>query len=199
VVGKTQEDRRSERTRVLLRDALLELMLEKRFDRITVQDIIDRANVGRSTFYLHYQDKQDLVMRTFEQLFVMLRHQADASNDDGRIVYPTLELFRHVKAQHRLYEALVWGRSVDLFFKAGQQFLCQNIEEQLAASLPAECKPQVPLPVVSSFVAGTLLTLLKWWLDNKMPYSPEQIDEIFQQLVTPGVTAALNLPSGGNL
>ena len=197
-MGKTQEDRRSERTRVLLRDALLGLMLEKRFDRITVQDIIDRANVGRSTFYLHYEDKQDLVMRTFEQLFVMLRHQADASNDDGRIVYPTLELFRHVKAQHRLYEALVWGRSVDLFFKAGQQFLSQDIQEHLSASLPAERKPQVPLPVVSSFIAGTLLTLLKWWLDNKMPYPPEQIDEMFQRLVTPGVNAALNVTTAGD-
>ena len=197
-MGKTQEDRRSERTRILLRDALLGLMLEKRFDRITVQDIIDRANVGRSTFYLHYQDKQDLVMRTFEQLFVMLRHQADASSDVGRLVYPTLELFRHVKAQHRLYEALVLGRSVDLFFKAGQQFLCQDIQEHLAASLPAERKPQVPLPVVSSFIAGTLLTLLKWWLDNKMPYPPEQIDEMFQRLVTPGVHAALNVTTAGN-
>jgi AcrR family transcriptional regulator len=188
-MNNPKADRRSARTRQLLREALMALMLEKRYDRITVHEIIDRANVGRSTFYMHYQDKQDLLLSSFEQLFVVLGHPSVAT--DGRPILPAVELFRHVKSQHRLYEALVWGRSVDLVFKAGQKYLSQTVEAHLAANLPAERRPAIPLAVVSNYLAGALLTLLRWWLDNQMPYSPEQMDEIFRQLAVPGVTALL--------
>ena len=175
---KTKADRRTERTRQLLRQALMELMLEKRYNRITVQNIIDRANVGRSTFYMHYQGKQDLLLSGFEHLFVLLGQQPLTGHAQGRLVIPMVELFGHAKAQQGLYEALVWGGSLDLILKAGQKVLSGALEENLASALPADCTPAVPLRVVSNYLAGGLLNLLRWWLDNKMPYSPEQMDEM---------------------
>jgi AcrR family transcriptional regulator len=73
-VRNTKADRRSQRTRQLLSAALIELMLEKRYDDISVQDIIERANVGRSTFYAHYLDKEDLLVGDFTRVLDALSH-----------------------------------------------------------------------------------------------------------------------------
>jgi hypothetical protein len=73
-----------------------------------------------------------------------------------------------------------------LLFKKGQTYLSRNIEQQLV-SLAPQHDLSVPLSILSNYLAGTLLTLLKWWLDNNMPYTPQRMDEIFQQLVMPGV------------
>jgi AcrR family transcriptional regulator len=186
-----KKDRRSLRTRQVLDGALFELMLEKRYDSITVQDIIDRANVGRSTFYAHYQDKEDLAVSSLEHMLDRLSEDfgQDASKGE-RIVY-TVGLFQHVQEQHQLFKALVMGRGFDLFFEKGQAYLSKRIETQVRALLPKGQKPQVPLPILSNHVAGALVTLLKWWLDNKMPYPPDRMDEIFHQLVMPSVQAAV--------
>ena len=65
---KIQMDRRIQRTRQLLHEALIELIQEKGYEAVTVQDILDRANLGRSTFYLHYRDKEELLLSGFERL-----------------------------------------------------------------------------------------------------------------------------------
>lgn len=186
-----KEDRRVRRTRKLLSDALVALILEKRYDSITVQDIVDRANVGRSTFYAHYYDKEDLLLSEFKWLLDELGRHIEYRDEGGHQILPSLELFRHIQEHHHLYEALVWGRGVDLLFKTGHDHMSRSIEEQIRQILTDEQKPAVPLSVLSNYVAGALLTLLKWWLDNKMPYSPECMDEMFQQLVMPGVRATM--------
>src|SRR3954467_12831022 len=91
-------DRRSRRTRHMLEDALVDLMLEKRYDTITVQEIIDRANVGRSTFYAHYLDKEDLLQTETADLVARLAGHMDqgtAGTSSNRII-PSLELLQHV-------------------------------------------------------------------------------------------------------
>src|SRR5215475_3738876 len=80
-VKKKKEDRRVQRTQQLLRVALIELIIEKGYEEVTVQDIIDRANVGRSTFYSHFMDKQQLLLSGFEQLRVELGQQQHAAVD----------------------------------------------------------------------------------------------------------------------
>jgi AcrR family transcriptional regulator len=187
-----KEDRRSQRTRQMLHRALFELMSEKRYDSITVQDIIDRANVGRSTFYAHYQDKEDLAMSGLEHMLDRLSEDFGQGTSKGeRIVY-TVRLFQHVQEQQQLFKALVMGRGFDLFFEKGQAYLSKRIETQVRALLPKGQKSQVPLPIVSNHVAGALVTLLKWWLDNKLPYAPERMDEIFHQLVMPSIRSAID-------
>jgi AcrR family transcriptional regulator len=190
-VKNNKADRRSQRTRQLLEEALIALIVEKPYDAITVQDVIERANVGRSTFYAHYRDKEDLLAGSFERVLDGLIQHMNFSHEGSPAILPTLELFRHVQAYHHLYTALVWGRGIDVLFKAGQQSMSQIVERRIAA-LVADGSPLcVPLPILSSYVSGSLATLLKWWLDNKMPYPPERMDEMFQQLVMPGVWAAL--------
>jgi hypothetical protein len=102
-------------------------------------------------------------------------------------------LFRHVQEQHHLYKALVWGGGFDVLLRTGQQQWRLQIEERLAALLPPGRDPAIPLDAVTTYLAGALQTLLLWWLERKMPYPPGRMDEIFQQLVMPGVNAALRI------
>ena len=195
---KTQkDDRRSQRTREALHQALFALMREKPYDAITVQDIIDRANLGRSTFYSHFVDKNDLASYSLELILSALVHGpgADAPTRPGLIA--TAPLFQHVRDQFPLFQMQMRGRGLDLFFERGQAYWNQKIERDMRSHLAPGQTPAVPLAVLANFVTGTWVTLLKWWLDAKMPYTPERMDDIFQQLVLPGVQAAMGRTSAG--
>ena len=182
-------DRRTQRTRQTLSHALIDLIQEKRYEAITVQDICDRANVGRSTFYAHYQDKDDLLASNFQQMMESLGSQIEWRA--GQFVFPVTPLFQHVQEHHHLYKALAWGGGFDVLLRAGQQQWRAHIEQYLSTLLPPGRPPAIPVEVATTYLAGALQTLLLWWLDRKMPYPPEQMDEMFQQLVMPGVNAAL--------
>jgi AcrR family transcriptional regulator len=192
----TKTDRRSLRTRQLLSAALVELMLQKRYDEITVQDIIDRANVGRSTFYAHYLDKDDLLISDFTRVLDALSdhmHQRKPGELGGP---PSLTLFfEHVQAHRHLYKALVRGGGIELLYKKGHERLRQNIEQHLRELAPAGETDAALLPLVADYLAGSILHLLKWWLDHETPYTPAQLDALFHRLVLPGVQATLHLPS----
>ena len=187
-----RDDRRSQRTRRMLGDALMRLMLEKRYDTITVQEIIDLANVGRSTFYAHYLDKEDLRQSAIAELVATLGRHMDQTAGGNRII-PSLELLRHVRDSPAVYRAVVRGRAIEPVFKSTQTQLSQYVEARLARRLPSGQAPTVPLPVVAQYVAGALLTLFQWWLDREMPESPEQLDEYFLQLIRPSVYAATGI------
>lgn len=187
-------DRRSQRSRQALSAALLDLMLQKRYDEITVQDIIDRANVGRSTFYAHYLDKDDLLVSDFTRVLDALSSHFRGQEGDPHAP-PSLALFfTHVRDHHQIYKALMRGGGIELLYKKGHERLQRNIEQHLGELLPAGRAPAIPLPLVADYMAGAVLTLLKWWLSHEMPCTPEQMDAIFQQLALPGVQAALDLP-----
>ncbi len=190
-------DRRERRTRHALMEALMALMQEKRYETITVQDIIDRADVGRSTFYAHYRDKEDLFVSEFQAALGHLLGEIE--QDGGREeIIPALQLFRHFQEHHHLYHALVWGRGLDTMHRAGRDILIQTIERRVA-QLAGDRPLAVPLPVVSDYLAGALLNLAQWWFDNRRPYPPERMAEIFEELVMPGVWAALGGAPGASM
>ena len=183
-----KQDRRSLRTYHLVSTAMMELLSETPYDEITVQDILDRANIGRSTFYAHYYDKEDVLASITEQmldLFSQRMQQAEA----GPELLPGLELYRHAKQMHQQFQVLLKGQSGEVLLKTAQALLSKNIEQNLALALSEKRSPSVPLAVVSQYLAGAFLNLLKWWLEAEMPYSPERMDEMFQQLAMPGVWA----------
>jgi AcrR family transcriptional regulator len=176
-----KQDRRSQRTYHLVNAALRELLLEKRYEAITVQDILDRANIGRSTFYTHYFDKADVLESIGEQMLAEFGQQVQQAEAVHRIV-PSLALFRHVQQQHRLFQVLLRGRGEEVLWKAGQAMLSSNIEQALTAACAEKRAPLFPLAVVAHYLAEALLNLLKWWLEAEMPYTAEQMDELFLQL-----------------
>jgi len=175
-----KKDRRSERTRQLLSEAMVELIREKDYHLITVGDIIERANVGRSTFYAHYRDKDDLFLGNLDEVI-------DFLGGDDSFPLPSLGLFQHIHAEYGLYKALTWGPGIDLLIK----HIRKSLSEKVAQNLQRSGKDfNLPIPILANYITGSFLTLLQWWLDNKMIYPPEQMNEIFKKLTTPGIEAA---------
>jgi len=185
-----RQDRRSQRTQQALMDALIALLAVKRYDEISINDIIDRANVGRSTFYAHYQAKDDLLKSGFERILDVLIQHIRFSEADQDLQLDTKLFFRHAQGHYDIYRTLVWGSGFDVLTRDGHAALSANFQEKFSLLLSGRPEPSIPLAVLSYSMAGTLLILLKWWLDNKMPYSPEYMDEIFQQL---GMSSARNI------
>ncbi|GHO49972.1 TetR/AcrR family transcriptional regulator [Ktedonospora formicarum] len=184
-------DRRSQRTYRLVSSAFAELMVEKPYDEILVQDILDRADIGRTTFYAHYFDKEDVLNTIIEQELERLTHPITHATARQRVV-PSLELFEHVyHSQNRQFLALMRSRAGEPLWESLQAALCRAIESALSTLYAERRSPPIPLPVVSEYLAGSLLTLLKWWIEASMPYPPEQMESIFQQLALPGVWAML--------
>jgi AcrR family transcriptional regulator len=191
IMDNKKSDRRSKRTRKSLRDALFELILEKRYDSITVQDILDRADVGRSTFYAHYRDKEDLFRSDWEKFLDFLIGQINFENISKDSFVPIKELFQHLVDLHPFYRSLVKSRKSDTLFKTGQHYLAKGIENKMTVALVNKQTPSVPVSLLSNYLATEILAFLRWWLDQNMPYTPERMDEIFHQLITPGFRAAL--------
>jgi len=195
---RDRADRRSRRTRRLIAEALIALMVEGRYDRITVREIIDRADVGRSTFYAHYRDKEDVLTSEFERVLALLHERLDPDGAGDQQLLPSLGLFRHVQEQRHLYHALVRGHGVDVLYETGHRYLSTRVERQFAAVVTGGRAPTVPPPILADYVAGAFLSLLRWWLEYERPYSPEQMHAIFQQLVLPGVRAVVRYGDEGD-
>lgn len=186
-MGTTKQDRRSRRTRQLLGNALIELMFEKRFEDITVQDILDRADIGRSTFYAHYTDKENLLMSEIGRVIRQLDEYTTEGDGVRPGLLPSIGFFRHVQQHRRLMQAFMWGQGAELLTQELLGQFSTIVEHNLRAMTRAETASSVPLPVLSRFVANTFLLLLRWWFDDDMRHSPEQMDDMFQKLVMPAI------------
>ncbi|HNB54135.1 MAG TPA: TetR/AcrR family transcriptional regulator [Anaerolineales bacterium] len=179
-----KDDRRSQRTRQALGDALVELMMEKGYNAISIKEIIERANVGRSTFYTHFTDKEALFASQLDRLMDLLSQHIPQEHAEGNPYFPSLGLFLHIKQQWRLYRILSWGTGVDVLTKHLQKSMCEMIEQRLVSDGQTY---EVPIPVIANFLTGSFLSLVQWWLDNKMVYSPEEIDMMFRKLAFEGM------------
>jgi AcrR family transcriptional regulator len=179
-----KHDRRSQRTRQLLSTAFVQLLREKGYSAITVSNIIERADVGRSTFYSHYRDKDDLFVSELDRVIEVLGDRIPMQKEMP--FFPSLGLFRHIGEEYELYKALVWTPGIDLLIKHLQTSLRQRVEQGFHQTGRAFA---IPIPILANFIAGSFVTLLKWWLENKMIYSPDQMDEMFKNLIRSGIEA----------
>jgi len=187
VASKKKTDARVRRTRDALGDALVALMQEKPFETITVQDVLDRARVGRSTFYSHYSDKDDLLMSDAEEFFEMVSMMLSRRGDKSDRVFPVQEFFTHITDAKQFVDALVSsGKFNDNMELARGQF-ARGIERRLAELPRGQQVPANERPAIAFAQAGALLALLTWWIDGGMKQSPAEMDQLFHKLVWKGV------------
>ena len=187
-----EADRRVRRTRANLTDAFIGLVLERGYDRVTVQDILDRADVGRSTFYSHFRDKESLLLSCFGGLrddlgAALAGMAATAATPDPRA--PTLALFEHAYRNRRMYRALC-GRS-------GGAIVQRHLHALVAGALRAHLQPhvaaagsRVPADAMAEFYTSALLGMLVWWVGQDFPHGPDHIASLYGQLAIPGIRAA---------
>jgi AcrR family transcriptional regulator len=191
IMPQKPPDRRIQRTRQLLQDALIAVILEKGFDAVTVQDIIDRANVGRSTFYAHFQDKEDLLLSGFEHLRTEFeKHLFSESTASDNPWALSLSMFRHAQSQRQLYKALAGKQSGNIALAHIQKYLSAVLLSHIKKQSGTR-KQNPPPEIVAHYISSSYISLLTWWLDNDSPYSPEQMNAFYRQLVEPGVSVLM--------
>jgi len=195
-VTKPRTDRRVRRTRDQLGDALVALIVEKPFDTITVQDVLDRAGVGRSTFYAHYRDKDDLFLSDVDEFLEEMATMLSRREDPSDRVAPVRELFAHVADARRLYDALVASDRIHDFLDLGREHFARGIERRLAELPRGGLLSAEHRAALSHALAGSFLSLLTWWIDRNMPGSPEEMDDLFHRMVWAGVSHDSPHPAG---
>lgn len=183
--SKPAEDRRTLRTRLALRDALLALMGERGWDDIGVQEICERANIGRSTFYTHFQNKDELLSGSFDDLRRGLlaasarppAPPARASATSGADLPFVFGLIEHAYENRRLFRTLIGRRSGHVVHQRFKQMLAALVDEQLA-----QVPPGVPRAAAVRWTAGALFELLCWWVESRSPATPQELLEVFRRL-----------------
>jgi AcrR family transcriptional regulator len=184
---RRKPDLRIRRTRSLLSNALVALMQEKSINKITVQEVLDRATVGRSTFYLHYRDKDDLFLCVLEDGLEMWSTALVRKQEKSYRVAPVAEFFMHVGNAKKLYRALVDSGRIQAFFELAQGYFARGIARRLKNLVQSE------LDARSHALAGNLLSLLKWWLDRGARESPKAMDELFHRMAWNGLQSKSKL------
>jgi len=188
---RRNSDQRIRRTHERLGNALLALILERPIDDVTVQDVLDRASVGRSTFYLHFRDKNDLLLSQLEMFLETSSTALSIRKEASHRVVPVAELFAHIGNQNKLYRALADSGRLNDFFDLAQGYFARGIERRLTES---KCLPDLhfsklsrrELGARSAALAGSMLSLLRWWLDRGEKESPRAMDELFHRMVWNG-------------
>lgn len=183
-------DPRVVRTQRLLKNALFALLEERGYDQVTVQDIADRATVKRATFYLHYNDKQDLIHQCIADLLDELsksiqNQQEDTQHFDylGGQAHPIfIRMFKHVGERFLQYQALLVNNRIPAFTAGLLTVLHNFISEGINMTEPDDANLSAKRDVVIKYVESAFLELIIWWVENQMPYPEEEMAEMLMNL-----------------
>jgi AcrR family transcriptional regulator len=201
-------DRRIVRTRQSLRTALMELVNEKDYEQISVEEIAERANVSRATFYLHFKDKDDLFLnqfyvmamervQTFTELPASLWMALVGASDVGKdAALPLVKVFELADKNVSIYKILLRDGSSRRLVDGIRQITSQAFNNFLNAMFETEIeklRPAVPLDLLATYFSAALLSTMGWWLEQEPRMSPEEITHLFNQLFFPGVKKAFGL------
>jgi AcrR family transcriptional regulator len=184
-------DRRVQRTRRTLREALISLMLERGWDAVSVQDVCDRADVGRSTFYTHFADKEELLVGGFDDLRKMVRAQVATSSALASPLGFAHGMIEHAHEHQRLFRALVGKRSGQVVLRRFRELVIDLAREDLALVAEAGATRDA----AAHFVAGAFLEMLTWWLETRTPLSPADLERLFVQMAAPALAGAAGRPT----
>lgn len=186
-VPRRKPDRRSQRTRDRLGDALLGLMMERPLASITVQDVLDRAAVGRATFYMHYRNKEDLFLSDLDEFLEGMATCLSRQHDPSSRVAPVRELFEHVGGMRPLYTAFATSGKLPAFLDLARDHFARGIAQRLLEIRGSAGLSPEQRGAAAQALAGALLSLMTWWLDRGAREDPRHMDDLFHQIVWSGI------------
>jgi len=167
------------------------LLAEQELEEITVTDICERAMVHRTTFYKHYEDKYDLLLKGMREIYDALAAEADLSQDAFSLNQPApvfIGFFEHVEKHQRFYRLMLCGDGIGKFQGLLRAYLAELCLVKLQKAVRSPAEPAIPLPILAQFCAGTAISTVIWWLENDQPYSSEQMASYVQKLLQSGCT-----------
>lgn len=182
-------DRRQQKTRAAIFSAFTGLLAEKSYSRITVQEIIDGANVGRSTFYAHFETKDDLLKALCEELFGhIISSAADCTHTHGLYSDGTApesvfcHLLQHLQENDRNIIGLLSCESSEIFLRYFKDSLNDLIETQFAGRGRL---PDIPQDFLVNHISGSFVEMVLWWIKGRMKQTPAELDRYFRAVIEP--------------
>ena len=196
MLRNNSEDRRTQKTRTALQEALMSLMSEKKYDAIPVQQILDRANVGRSTFYTHFRDKDELLVESLQGLHEFLRNAQMSSlvvsgKRYERVIGFSLAMFEHVHDHKKLHASLIGGPGWIIVTQRMEKILVQLMKEEARALFKPKASSEMPFELFIHFLGAMFMSVLTWSLSLRRPLPPKEVNALFRQLVIPTLAAHL--------
>ena len=197
-INHEREDRRIQRTRALLHEALGSLIREKPYDRITVAEILNRAKVSRSTFYIHFRDKDDLLTSSMRALlFGVLSASGRTTSDVAeRMLAFSLPLLTHIHQHRRSAKVRLGDRGRAILHEHLRRVLSEWIVQSLDGDRDGERhlsrsrRSPVAPELLARHIASTFVLVLHWWLDHGASISHAEADKLFRALVMPVLRSA---------
>lgn len=180
---KHGQDRRVQRTRELLQRAAMDLIAEKGYDAITVGDITERANLGRTTFYLHYQNKADLLLSGHDESFFKTTFETMTLEDmlADEASPKLIAIFEHAIQARETYQMVMQGEDGAALIRGMREQFAHSLEMKLRRWFN-ERDSRIPFPILANYLAGSQLSLMGWWLEKRSPYSAREMAQAFQQM-----------------
>ncbi|MCR8656480.1 TetR/AcrR family transcriptional regulator [Paenibacillus endoradicis] len=173
-------DRRILKTQDAIKKAIIELMSEKKFDQITIQDISDRANVSRRTIYLHYMDKFDLLDKLIEEhineLRVLCLSESEMDSKDRGMTW-----FEYFECNYLFFSSMLASKGAPFFRKRFLEFVIDDIQNGWEM-IEGE-KRGINKDILLQFFAPAYVGIVEWWFNNDMPYPPHVMDEQVDKLL----------------
>jgi AcrR family transcriptional regulator len=176
----TRTDRRSQKTRLALRNALLQMLGESTWEEIDVQALCDHANVGRSTFYEHYPNKEQLLCENFSEIGAIFARAGTAAAADPAVALHFVDpMIEHMHEAKSAFRSLL-GRRANYFPR--QQFqamLVELISNELDALSAA---PEWHAEALAQAIGGAMFGTIHWWIDGNRPHSAKEISLFLHRL-----------------
>ena len=183
-MGNTDKkvDRRIQRTRRMLQQAMIGLMAEKGYEATSIQDITDRANVARTTFYLHYSDRDELLFSSVRDMIEDLLSAMHPGSEG------TPASFEHIAQHADFYRAILGEQGSPAFISRLREFVADAVRERMLGQLASpDKKLRVPLDFMTHYLVGAYVGVAAWWLHNDMPYSTAEMAQMASDLANKGV------------
>jgi AcrR family transcriptional regulator len=195
----SKPDRRVQRTRELLQQALIALIRERGYDALTIQDIADRANVGRTTFYLHYAGKEELLLGCHEAIVQQFAFGPYARLSRDELLSPDAppgmtHAYQHLADARPVLYPMFQGKDGLLLLQRLRDWCAREIASTLHAAFN-ETESTVPFELLAHSLAAAQIGLLHWWLQKRQPYPPQQLAHTLHRLQRAAVRDAMGLPT----
>ena len=184
-------DRRQQKTRDAIFNAFVNLLTRKNYNRITVKDIIDEANVGRTTFYDHFETKDallcELCINLFDHVFsdqpgIESDHDFALSEGDARKIVS--HILYHLKDNGKNIARLLVGESSEIFLVYFKKYLDEMIMKYIFARLIGKSST-VPEAFLRNHISGSFVNMVQWWIKSGMKETPEELADYFLAVIEP--------------
>lgn len=183
------QDRRIQKTRKAIYEAFSGLLQKKKYSAITIQEIIDEANVGRSTFYSHFETKDELLYNMCDDIFESI-HINVSKDASGAFRIPISYLLQHLLDNKKIIVGIFHDECYEYIIRKYKSKWREMLKQHFIEEHP-QANWKVPIEFLINHVISSAAEMIRWWVDTGMKYEPIQMEQYWFALITPAIMSAV--------